>query len=212
MKECEEKEQTTRDRLLDVAERLFAEKGYDNTCIRDLTEAANVNVASVNYHFNGKENLYLEVFRRRIHWVRERRLEAIRSATDGTGPGSLHEVIRVFVEQFIGDLFCSEGAEDFLNLTFREISHPGPAFDMVLEHMVLPFKKAMRDAIQHARPDLSDEDAFLCIASIVGQILHFVRARRIISRTTGRKYTKPFLDRIIRHITEFSLAGIGAAG
>lgn len=212
MKACEEKEQTTRDRLLDVAERLFAEKGYDNTCIRDLTEAANVNVASVNYHFNGKENLYLEVFRRRIHRFRERRLEAIRSVKDGAGPDCLHEVIRVFVEQFIGDLFCSEGAEAFMNLTFREMSHPGPAFDMVLEHMVLPVKKAMREAIQQSRPALSDEDALLCTASIVGQILHFVRARSIISRTTGRKYTKPFLDRISRHITEFSLAGIRGAG
>ena len=50
----------TKQRLLDAAEVLFAEKGFDGVSIRELAAAADVNVAAVNYHFQGKQNLYRE--------------------------------------------------------------------------------------------------------------------------------------------------------
>ena len=50
----------TRDRILAAAQKFFAEKGFDTTSVRDITTEADCNVASVNYHFGGKENLYLE--------------------------------------------------------------------------------------------------------------------------------------------------------
>ena len=61
----------TKERLLDKAEALFAQKGYHAVSVREITAAARCNMAAVNYHFNNKKNLYLEVFRSR--WVpRER--------------------------------------------------------------------------------------------------------------------------------------------
>jgi len=47
----------THERILDAAQKLFAEKGLDATSVRDITTAAECNVAAVNYHFGGKENL-----------------------------------------------------------------------------------------------------------------------------------------------------------
>ena len=52
-----------RERLIQAALRLFSERGFDGTGIRDLAEAAGVNVAAVNYHFGSKENLRLETLR-----------------------------------------------------------------------------------------------------------------------------------------------------
>ena len=57
----------TRERILDQAEILFAQKGYQAVSVREITTAARCNLAAVNYHFGNKENLYLEVFRAR--WV-----------------------------------------------------------------------------------------------------------------------------------------------
>ena len=51
----------TDERLLSAAEKLFAKNGYDGTSVRDITEAADCNVASVNYYFSGKEKLYQAV-------------------------------------------------------------------------------------------------------------------------------------------------------
>jgi AcrR family transcriptional regulator len=56
----------TRERILDVAERLFMENGYEATSMRMITGAAEVNLAAVNYHFGSKEALLREVFRRRL--------------------------------------------------------------------------------------------------------------------------------------------------
>src|SRR5207247_5993504 len=69
----------TRERVLDAAERLFAERGFRATSIRDITAAARCNVAAVNYHFGGKVGLYREMFRRRLAALRERRVAGLRS-------------------------------------------------------------------------------------------------------------------------------------
>ena len=53
----------TREQILVAAEKLFAEKGFGGTSIKDITEKADCNIAAVNYHLHGKENLYIEVFR-----------------------------------------------------------------------------------------------------------------------------------------------------
>jgi len=57
---------STKDRILEVAERLFAEKGLDGTSMRHITEAAGVNLASVNYHFGSKDGLIAAVFQRHL--------------------------------------------------------------------------------------------------------------------------------------------------
>ena len=49
----------TRERILVEAETLFAEKGYEAVSIREITGAAECNLAAVNYHFGTKQNLYL---------------------------------------------------------------------------------------------------------------------------------------------------------
>jgi AcrR family transcriptional regulator len=66
-----------RDRLLDSAEQLFAERGFDGTSIRDLASAAKCNIASVNYYFGGKEKLYVEIWRRHLHLMMEARIASI---------------------------------------------------------------------------------------------------------------------------------------
>ncbi len=57
------KNQSTKERILAAAGELFAVQGFDGTTIRDICAKADVNLASVNYHFNDKENLFGEVIR-----------------------------------------------------------------------------------------------------------------------------------------------------
>src|SRR5688500_20384695 len=73
----------TRERLLDAAEKLFAEQGFHSASVRDITREAKCNIASVNYHFGGKSNLYREVFLRRLRDLRERRLARIAELRGG---------------------------------------------------------------------------------------------------------------------------------
>src|ERR1700749_3137399 len=68
---------STKQRILDSAEALFARHGFVGASLRQVPAAAKVNLAAVNYHFGSKENLINEVFRRRLDVLnseRQRRL------------------------------------------------------------------------------------------------------------------------------------------
>ena len=70
----------TKDRILDAAERLFADKGYSATSLRDITQEAEVNLAAVNYHFGSKEALLTALLERRLDPVNRKRLELLDAA------------------------------------------------------------------------------------------------------------------------------------
>jgi AcrR family transcriptional regulator len=56
-------EVTTKDKILGVAHKLFAEKGFNGVGIREIASVADVNIAAINYHFNNKENLYQQTIK-----------------------------------------------------------------------------------------------------------------------------------------------------
>lgn len=60
----------TRERLLEAAEELFVERGYNHVTIRDICKTAGANVAAVNYYFRDKLGLYQEVLAKVIACTR----------------------------------------------------------------------------------------------------------------------------------------------
>src|SRR5215510_1851052 len=59
---------TTRERIVEAAGEIFAEKGFDATTVRDICQAAGANIAAVNYYFGDKERLYVEAVVRAHRW------------------------------------------------------------------------------------------------------------------------------------------------
>ncbi len=53
----------TKKKILDVARVLFAEQGFEGTSVREIAKQAEVNIASLNYHFTNKENLFQEILK-----------------------------------------------------------------------------------------------------------------------------------------------------
>jgi len=90
----------TKIRILDVAERLFGDRGFLGTSLRDITAEANANIASVNYHFGSKEALLASVLERRlepINQLRLRHLDKIESEhKDADLP--LRDVVQAFLK------------------------------------------------------------------------------------------------------------------
>lgn len=77
----------TRDRLIRAAERCFTEHGYEGASLRQITQMAGVNLASVNYHFSSKRELWLEVMQRRLVPLNAERVRLIETARAATTPG-----------------------------------------------------------------------------------------------------------------------------
>ena len=68
---------STRESILDTAEALFAQQGHDGTSMRQITGAAGVNLASVNYHFGSKESLVQAVLKRRLAVLNSERMRLL---------------------------------------------------------------------------------------------------------------------------------------
>jgi AcrR family transcriptional regulator len=99
--------ESTRERLLNIAEQRFGEGGYEGTSLRAITVAAAANIAAVNYHFGSKEALLRAAVTRAMAQVnaeRRRRLDQL----EAKGPPTVEQLIRAFVEPGL-DLILRRG-------------------------------------------------------------------------------------------------------
>src|SRR5690242_18161012 len=87
----------TRTRILDAAEELFMQHGFEATSMRALTARAGVNLAAVNYHFGSKHALIEAVFRRRLDPMNANRIAALQKLEAEAQPLSTEAIIRAFV-------------------------------------------------------------------------------------------------------------------
>ena len=117
----------TRVRILDAAELLFTEQGFEATTLRQITGAAGVNLAAVNYHFGSKETLIQEVFRRRLTWLNQQRLKQLdRLETEAAGaPLKSSRILEVFFGVALKMAGDSEGGgRTFMRLLGRTYTKP----------------------------------------------------------------------------------------
>ncbi|MGQ9896313.1 MAG: CerR family C-terminal domain-containing protein [Acidobacteriota bacterium] len=207
-------------RLLVVAERMFAERGFACTSIRDLATEAGVNIAAVNYHFRSKEELYLETLRyamRRSKDVTPRFVRILQQAQQLGTPAAAQQGIIQFIETFISHLYGQPAGTDCsAALMSHEMLHPTGALDIVVQEFIQPRFEILKALIRMARPDLKSDRAVTFYAfSIVAQCLHLHFCRPIILQLAGKKkgkkkLTSRFRCHLARHIAEFSIRGLTA--
>ncbi len=117
----------TRLRILDAAELLFTEHGFEATTMRQITGAAEVNLAAVNYHFGSKEELIREVFRRRLTWLNQQRLRELArlEAEAGDAPVKPSRILEVFFGEALKMAADTEGGgRTFMRLLGRTYTKP----------------------------------------------------------------------------------------
>ena len=205
-----EKKDIPRDRLLDEAEALFAEKGYKAVTVREIIAAADCNVASIHYYFGNKQNLYLEVFRER--WIpRARRVhEYFRELMGSQDPSSLPEVVKSLALAFLEGPLSDEERRRHHQLMAREMARPTEAFSLVAEEVTRPFFTRLAEIMRPFMPaELTQEQVMLNILCIFSMVLYFNFARVAVSRLTGREYDEAFKAHLVEHLIGFSLAGLG---
>lgn len=91
----------TRARILDAAELLFAQGGFEGTSMRDIASAAGVPVALVNFHGGTKEDFFATIVARRADILARRRLEALESAKAGNASPDLRAVLACFIRPYL---------------------------------------------------------------------------------------------------------------
>jgi AcrR family transcriptional regulator len=203
---------TTRERLLSEATRLFAERGPAGTSIRELAQAAGANVAAVHYHFGGKEGLYAAVVERAFSFVPQLRdvlaaqLDAARSA--GTREAAA-QAIRTCTHEFMRHLFRkghSTWAALFLQ---REAMEPTETVTRAIDGLIGPVWDTCIALLALLRPDLKKRELRLIVSSIVGQCLFYQDHRALVLHVFGPSALDDvFVSRAADHIASFSLAAL----
>jgi AcrR family transcriptional regulator len=198
-----------RDRILDVAERLFAEHGYDGVTIRQIASGAEVDVALASYHFGKKLDLFQAVFGRRAEELNERRLAALREvqAKAGEEGPSVEQIIEAFLRPLeIAQETGDPGWRHYLALVAYVNNSPywgkrmmSRMFDKLVNEFV--------DALRIALPDASDKDIYWCYHNLSGALtLTFADTGRIDKLSGGICQSSDF-EEAYDHMIPFVAAG-----
>jgi AcrR family transcriptional regulator len=161
--------QTTRERLLDAAEVLFAEKGVSGASLRDITKLAKVNLAAVNYHFGSKEGLLREVLGRRLNPINDQRLRLLDElkAKDSV---SVEQVLETFIKPLLDSALAP--TSHFIQLMARMHHAPDAVVSEVLGEVFGPVMQRYLRAFTELLPELSPSVLFLRMQFLIGAMVH----------------------------------------
>lgn len=200
----------TRERILCAAERLFAEQGYGATSIRDITAEADCNVAAVNYHFGGKDKLYVETFRRLLVDLRDRRISSMRRDMSTVADPTLEYFLESFANAFLEPLVDGSRGRLLLSFFANEMTGAHLPPGLFLEEFIRPMVQVTTEGLDRTGPPLDPQIARMCMMSIVGQLLHTLKALPFFSNPEGPHMVPTDLNDHIRHVVRFSAGGIRA--
>jgi AcrR family transcriptional regulator len=204
-------EGSTKMRLLAAGTRLFAERGFHATSVREIAERARVNVASGNYHYGSKRSLYLEVLREQFRSIRaelERRgaapsPEELSKLSRAQLENVLHTRILGMCEVTLGPPPAAHGA-----LMQREMMDPSEALPVIVTEFIVPMTEEMAQIVARLFSKLTAHEVEQCVNSIVGQAMFHRFAMPALLHMQGRKtYPRTYAKELAEHITEFSLGG-----
>lgn len=197
----------TKARILDVAERLFAQQGFAATSLRQITGEAKVNLAAINYHFQSKESLIRAVLMRKIGPVNERRLELLDEAESAAGQLELECVIRAFFQPLLEAEQRGVDLASFPRLLARVYSDEHdlvPSFRATFEEVITRFQRALEKAL----PGLEADDTALAMHFSIGSMAHLLGANRMLEMLNGGRPSRYTRAELLESLVRFSSGGM----
>jgi AcrR family transcriptional regulator len=199
----------TRARILAAAAEVFGAKGFKAATTRQIAEAAGVNPAAINYHFNGKQGLYTEVLETLLSEGFSRYPADM--GLDAQAPAARR--LEAFVRSFCHRLLGSEGWGGYqgkARLIVKEMADPSPALAAVVARHVQPHKEILVGIVQQLLgPGPAPRVALACALSIVGQCIYYATARPLlVLLDPEHEDVEARIEDLASHVLVFSLGGI----
>jgi len=173
------KQSDTKTRILDEAEKLFAQNGFKNTSISLLARKAHVNQAAVNYHFGSKGALVEQVIVRRLSPINQQRMENLQEVKEaalrqGRRPG-IEDLLRAFIEPAFVLTGTAPGEKWFLVIAGRAFSEPDETIRNVFIRHFEPTFLFLDALMKEALPGLSDAALRWRLHFVIGALAHAMR-------------------------------------
>lgn len=180
--------QSTRERILDAAEELFAHKGYEGVSVRQIMSKAEADVSLAYYHFKSKRDLFDEIMLRRVEILNDIRLKAL-EAVEKRHPDdapSVEEIIDAFTHPLL-DLLAKEHEEwKYYFQLIAQINNSADFGGELMTRYFDPLVKRFIGALRKALPDCTDADLYWSYHFLSGALtLTFAETGRIDNLSGG---------------------------
>ncbi|HCE44215.1 MAG TPA: DUF1956 domain-containing protein [Lentisphaeria bacterium] len=196
----------TRQRILKVASRLFAEKGYRNTTHEQICCMSKVNTAAINYHFRKKERLYVEAWRTSFNDLLKKH-----PADGGVPPGAsaaerLHGMILSIMRR------VSDPENKVFDIISKENANPTGILTETIKDSIAPIRTGIESIVRELLGrKATEQDVQACRMSIMSQCFHPIMKRRRKIMKAGKHSGSPLdamdIGDIADHVTRFSIDG-----
>ena len=197
----------TRKKLLNAACEVFAQKGYRDARVADISKRAGANVAAVNYYFGDKASLYFETWQHAFQQFEE-------PAFSEFANGSPQERLRAYIQTLMKNFATKGGLGHFSRLYLMELVNPTGLIQDAWRELIEPRRRILHDIIREIMGKKTDDRSVLfCELSIVNQCRTLLTIKHndleyLLGQTLGPK----LIEHLVDHIAAFSLAGIRAVG
>ena len=205
---------STRDRIMHAAGPIFADKGFEGATVREICQAADVNVASINYHFGDKQKLYHET----VLYAHDCRHDSVERPIKPSSDPTVR--LQNLIEQILFSMVVNEDGPWQVRLLTNEIQHPTDTCRQLVRDHFRPFMVELSQAVADVAAKPVPDDVLSTLAmSIIGQCMIYrfapeTHAMTICPESEIDSATPPEqidLAKLANIVTKFSIAGIRAA-
>ena len=204
----------TQAKILDTAEGLFMEHGFEAASLRQITAAAGVNIAAVNYHFGSKEELFQTVLTRRLDPMNQERVALLARFEQEIAPRVLSPE-KILAAMFIPALKLARdperGGKNFLRLLGRAYADPAPFIRQFLTEQYAVMITRFKAAFARALPHLPKKELSWRLHFVMGALSYTLAgtdALRMIAALNPRDTDND--EMLLRRLAPFLIAGLKA--
>jgi len=203
---------TTKTKILDAAEVLFADKGFNDTSLREITNRAEVNLAAVNYHFGSKKELIKAVMSRYMNELSPRLESALHALCLDEIQPTLIEVFSAFLEPLLHlNSVKDRGTSTFLQLLGRGFTDNQGFLRWFLTTQYPGVFTHFTQAVQKAYPELSKEEMFWRLHFTMGAIVFTMSSSDALIDIAQNDFDRQVdIAGVIRKVIPFVAAGVAA--
>ena len=200
--------QPARERILEVAERLFAQHGMSGVGLRAISAAAKVNLASIAYHFGSKDGLLEALFAHRAAPIAQERLRLLARCHEGHKQPALEDILDAFLRPALGlGMQPHLGSPAFIKLRARLATEPEALARRILSKAFDESSRKFIDAIAAALPGVPRAEVEWRFHFMLGAMFYTMgNAGRIQALTDGR-IDPGDVKRALKHMIPFLAAG-----
>lgn len=200
---------TTKERLLEAAEELFAREGFERVSVRAITARAGANVAAVNYHFGSRRGLVHAVVERHVEPGVRERLERL-GELERRGGGTVEELAEAFIRPFVAQVRRSELAERLFGKLIGRMfgDDDGEVISEAMVGRLADVMERYRRAFSRVVPGLGEDEVRWRMTLMAGAMVHAFGGVKMRQRLLGKRHGEGGIEEVLARCVRFVAAGM----